>query len=532
MTKTRAPSMRRASVFGIALLAGAVTFFWLSVVSAGPTAEGLAAQPWPDGAEYLDAAVSIHRHGRAAIHIGGEEHPSRYPAGFSLVTAAFLAAGVEPSAAPYRVNQFAGALLLFVMAGWLAKARGVLEAGVASLLLATFPSFVLLCRSPLSEISASVLVLGAVGLLYAFSRGGSLALGASGAALLGLATSFRLSNLFLATLILAAVLSRRAGWRQRFREASALGAAMGLGVLPFFLGNWMSLGHPLENGYGYWVPYWSGSRAFSLEFLQPNLLYDLRELVQREDRFTTANLYGSGSYFGPALVALIGWALWTLRKDRRVVYFAIGCAMYYGAMKLYFFQDARLIFPVFLLALPAVASAIGRAYRRAGHARSSAGLGGLLLLATILGFPGPGGHSETAALLRFERPSSPGLRFAKQLSRIGSEGPPLVLTDMNPPYVHAVTPPDTQVAPLYDNHLYRNNPEVFEFGATERRALVAAALLEERSVWVLTYRRDIRTVHEVSPAPAGYAWEIVATAKGPGLARLVAHRLTPSPMSP
>ncbi|MEM6797656.1 MAG: hypothetical protein AAF725_27055, partial [Acidobacteriota bacterium] len=101
------------------------------------------------------------------------------------------------------------------------------------------------------------------------------------------------------------------------------------------------------------------------------------------------------------------------------------------------------------------------------------------------------------------------------------EAPRLILTDLNPPYVHAMTEPGTQVAPLYDDHLYRNNPKVFEFGEASRRRLVTQALEQGRPVWALTQEHEIRGVHEAFSAPEGFDWEIVASAGGPGLARLV-----------
>ncbi|MEM6797445.1 MAG: hypothetical protein AAF725_25980, partial [Acidobacteriota bacterium] len=468
-------SSRALTILGCALMSAAALYFCLAVPWTATATAGLAAQPWPDGAEYLDMAVSLHRHGRARIHVGGEEHPSRYPAAFSLVTATCLAAGAPPAAAPYRVNLLAGALLLLLMAGWVAKHQGTLEAGVAALLLATFPTFVLLSRSPLSELSASVLVLGGAGFLYSYSgataaqgasaRGalvqGASAQGALGAALLGLSTSFRLSNVLLAPLLAAALLARKGDrWETKARQACVLGAAMALGMLPLFFGNWILLGHPLETGYGYWIPQWSADQAFDLDFLRPNLAYDLRELLQQESRFTTANLYGTGSYFGPTLVALIAWALWTLRADRRRLWsFAAACGSYYGAMKIYFFQDARLIFPIFLMAFPAAGRAVGLAWRGAAASKPRAAVGSVLLIATVAGVPGSGGFSDTAALLSVERPSSPGYRMLVQLPRMPIEAPRLILTDLNPPYVHAMTEPGTQVAPLYDDHLYRNNPK-------------------------------------------------------------------------
>ena len=78
-----------------------------------------------------------------------------------------------------------------------------------------------------------------------------------------------------------------------------------VGLAPLLLYNSSSFGDPLATGYSYWVSEAGGGSTFHPRHLLPNLEYYGRELFQVEEQFTTANLYGNGSYFGPAFALLL-----------------------------------------------------------------------------------------------------------------------------------------------------------------------------------------------------------------------------------
>jgi len=510
----------------VSILVG-LLFFHLSVVRASSAVTaGQAGAPWPDGAEYLDAAVSLARGGACRIHLAGESHPSRYPFGFSLLTAGALVLGVDPAMAPHRANQAAGFALLVLTAAYLWRRKQALEAGSAVLLLATLPAFVILSRSPLSEISGTLLIVAGVWLLYGFSRDGSLVRGGAGAALLALSVCFRTSNLFLFAFIPAASLGRTGcRWRRAWRELVVLAAAAGLGLAPVLAYNLVTFGDPLTTGYDYWVPYWNVSRAFHYRFIAPNLVYDWRELIQQETLFTTANLYGRGSYVGPSFVLLTLISPLGLRVRRRFWCFAAAGLTYFSLMTAFFTSDARLLFPLFVLAAPVAASGLVGVWRRWWKsAKSPVAFAAALLFATaVLGWPA-GGRPDSVDFLWPESPDAPSPAYlvVRQLQRLHEDSPRLVLTDLPPPYVHAVSPPGTIVASLYDDHLFRFNPEAFVFAAPARRRLVGEALAAGRSVWALTHAHDILEIADACPAPAGYTWEVVAREqRTTGIARLV-----------
>lgn len=500
--------------------------FHLSVIAVAPAQTvGKAAAPWPDGAEYLDAAVSLAHEGTYRIHLAGESHPPRYPFGYSLLIAGAIAAGVEPEAAPHRVNQIAGLGLLGLVAWPLWRRGRHLESGLAILLLATLPAFIILCRSPLSEISSTLLIVGSLWLLAAYAGGGPVRRGAAGAALLGLTACFRLSNVLLLAFLPAAAAARHGlRWRRpATREAAILGTAAAAGLLPLLAYNVATFGDLLASGYGYWAPYWDARRAFDSRFLSNNLFYYWRELSEQESTFTTAHLFGHGSYFGPAFAALALGSPLALRARPRRWPFAAAGLLYAGAMGFYFFTDARLLFPLMVVAIPVAAIVCVDLWRRPRR-RALALATSCLCAAAVLGWPGAGGRSNTLELLRPASDARPAAAYQvmRQLRRLHDPDPGLILTELPPPYAHAVLPAGVDVAPLFDDHLFRFNPRVFVYGRDQRRRQIAGALAAGRSVWAVTHARSILDVAD-GPAPAGYVWEIVARDRGGGgIARLVA----------
>lgn len=528
MTRPRPPAdpprLHLLSTAALILLAAGYVYLAVLAAPAAITVERAAA-PWPDGAEYLDAAVSLVRDGTYRIHLAGEAHPPRYPFGYSLPVAAALALGAEPAAAPHLVNRVAAAALL-VLLGLILWRRGRrLEAGLTVLLLATLPAFVILGRSPLSEVPSVLLVTVGVYLLYGYGRGAPPARGAWGALVLGLCVCFRTSNLFLVAFVPAAVVARRGlGARGAVRQLIVLGSFFALGVAPLLVYNAIALGDPLATGYAYWVPYWEASRAFGLQFVEPNLEYYWRELIEAETTTTTASVYGLGSYFTPWFVLLVAVSLCGLRSCRRLWPFALAALGYAATMMLYFYLDARLLLPLMVLALPLAAVGFGDLWRRSPDVGKIA-LGALLALAVSglqLGSVVEGRRFEALALLDPPEEAAPAHRAVARFERLAKPRDPLVLTDMAPPYVHALVAEGALVAPLFDDHLYRHNPQVFVFKRAARADLVARALEQGREVWALTHAHDIFEVQAFFTAPAGHGWEIVSADGTAGIARLVA----------
>lgn len=513
---------------GLLLLVAALAVFLTLAFDRPPPSATV--QPWPDGVEYLDGAVHLARGDGYAIHLAGDRHPPRYPPATSGLITLVLVVGVDPILAPTRLAQLSALGLLALCVAALGRRRPVV-AGLAALLLATLPAFVVLARAPMSAMPSALVTTLAAWLLWCFANGASWRTGLAGAFLLGLSTLFRTSNLFLFGLLPAAAWVRSGGSSLRSR-ADTLGrlglAALG-GWAPLLIFNTLTFGAPLAGGYGHWVPARTGSGALHPKYVLPNLEYYAHEFMQRERLATVADLFGAGSYVGPAFVVAVGLGAWALRRDRRTLPFALAAAAYGAALVLYFFRDARLAFPLLVfgavVAAVGVGELIGRARRRSAGlgARGMAALALVATAAAIVGWPTGSGGS---ALVELDLPAHSARSIAAgellgSYRRLQADGPRLVLTDLPQPLVHAVSPPGVAVAPLLAEHHYLHNPAVFRFGAAERQAAVERACADGLEVWALARRVPIRGLALVQPPPAGHGWEVMRRVGQGGVARLV-----------
>ena len=112
--------------------------------------------PSPDAIEYFAGGLSIAEEGDYQIHVSGQSFPPRYPFGYSLLMVPFFWLGFESIEVPFRVNQVLGAALIACFFVYLWTCRLYLEAGLAALLLTTFPAFINQARSPMSEMPATI----------------------------------------------------------------------------------------------------------------------------------------------------------------------------------------------------------------------------------------------------------------------------------------------------------------------------------------------------------------------------------------
>ena len=150
-------------VLGTLLLLCALTFYYFAVLKIDYRKTNLLdLGPYPDAVEYFAQARSILKDGWPSIQIGYDKLQSRYPVGYPALMLPWLTILPERDAvlAPFRTNQTIGVLLLLAVFGFYAYLAMPLTGGFATLLLATLPGFFTFCRSSMSEISASALVIG------------------------------------------------------------------------------------------------------------------------------------------------------------------------------------------------------------------------------------------------------------------------------------------------------------------------------------------------------------------------------------
>jgi hypothetical protein len=144
--------------------------------------------------------------------------PSRYPFGYPALMLPWLK--VLPTAdavlAPFRTNQSLGLLLLLAVFGFYAHLAMPLTGGFAALLLATLPGFFIFCRSSMSEISASALVVFAFMFAYLGLKEERRWKIYVSAAFLGLSLNIRTQSLFFAPLLLVMAFFPERGTRLRW----------------------------------------------------------------------------------------------------------------------------------------------------------------------------------------------------------------------------------------------------------------------------------------------------------------------------
>src|ERR1044071_876514 len=146
---------------GVLLLVCALTFYYFAVLRTDyRQTKLLDLGPYPDATEYFAQAEALRRNGWPSIQIGYEKLPSRYPFGYPMLMLPWLKVlrGADAVLAPFRTNQTLGFLLLLTVFGFYVYLAMPLTGGFAALLLATLPGFFTFCRSSLSEVSASLLI--------------------------------------------------------------------------------------------------------------------------------------------------------------------------------------------------------------------------------------------------------------------------------------------------------------------------------------------------------------------------------------
>src|SRR6266478_7295539 len=221
VTKTILLTKSATSQFlvGVLLLLCALTFYYFAVLRVDYHKTMLLdLAPHPDATEYFAQAKSLRRDGWPSIQIGYEKLPSRYPFGYPVLMLPWLQ--ILPDAdtvlAPFRTSQTMGLLLLLAVFTFYTYLAMPLTGGFAVLLLATLPGFFTFCRSSLSEVSASLLII--LAFMFAYlgikeERRWKIYLSAI---LLGLSLNIRIQSVLFAPLLLAMALFPMGGNRLRW----------------------------------------------------------------------------------------------------------------------------------------------------------------------------------------------------------------------------------------------------------------------------------------------------------------------------
>src|SRR6266540_2914973 len=310
VTRTMQPtkSVNAQFLAGVSLLLCALTFYYFAVLRIDYSKTTLLdLGPYPDATEYFAQAKALRRDGWPSIQIGYDKLPSRYPFGYPAMMLPWLKilSGRDSVLAPFRTNQTLGLLLLLAVFAFYAYLAMPLTGGFAALLLATLPGFFTFCRSSLSDISASALIVFAFMLAYLGLKEQRRWKIYVSAAFLGLSLNIRMQSLFFAPLLLVMAFFPERGTRLRWLlHCAALPILFLLAASPGLALNIIEFHSPFKTGYDFWVPWtpkWSEHR-FSLRYLPNNVARLWSEFALRRSGFSAANIFGTGTCFVPAFV--------------------------------------------------------------------------------------------------------------------------------------------------------------------------------------------------------------------------------------
>src|SRR6266702_6628310 len=144
---------------GTSLFLCALTFYYFAVLKIDYRKTALLdLGPHPDATEYFAQGTALLKDRWPSIQIGYDKLPSRYPVGYPALMLPWLKILPETDSilAPFRTNQTIGLFLLLAVFGFYAYLAMPLTGGFAALMPDTLPGFFTFCRSPMSEISATM----------------------------------------------------------------------------------------------------------------------------------------------------------------------------------------------------------------------------------------------------------------------------------------------------------------------------------------------------------------------------------------
>jgi hypothetical protein len=510
-------------VISLLLLLCALIFYYFAVLRIDYSKTMLLdLAPHPDATEYFAQAKVLQRDGWPSIQIGYEKLPSRYPFGYPVLMLPWLKILPKADAvkAPFRTSQTMGLLLLLTVFVFYAYLAMPLTGGLAVLLLTTLPGFFTFCRSSLSEVSASLLII--LAFMFAYlgikeERRWKIYLSA---VFLGLSLNIRIQSLFFAPLLLAMALlpMRGMSWRW-FLHCAAIPVVFVLAASPMLILNTIQFHSPLTTGYDLWVPYFSRNHLlFRLRWIPTNAASLWRELSLQPHGYYAADIFGTGTSFVPAFVVLVCIGLFFISLN-----WFVGCAFLAGlssfavTLSYLFGRDGRFYLPLWILLIAvAVLPATWAANSLFAGKRIIAALSIFILFAgACLGYPSRSGYNthqigrlQAWDALHFATSPRRSIaflaeeHFAKRLSRQTG----IVLSDIDPVYLNALLPHSFVAAPIDGKHSYKWS-YTWRYDQPQASALVEHGLQQSLSVYALfTSQDDVAGNQSRLPKVPGYEW--------------------------
>jgi len=506
---------------GVLLLILSLSFYYGTVLRVQfSQTDFLDLGPYPDAVEYFAQANSILKEGSAAIQIGYDKLPSRYPPGYPLLMVPWLAFHPHNGVlAPFRTNQTIGALLLTGSFVLYFAIRRPLAGGLAALLIATQPAFVTFSRSSMSDLSGGAVTVFAFALVYLGLAWRHRWLIYCAAFVLGLSLCIRPQLVFMAPLLIAmALFPANVSWTRWFMHCCLTLVVFAVATSPYFILNTSEFGHPLKTGYEFWVPALADKQAaFSLHNVPPQIALIWFEITASWDQFRVANLFGTGTYVVPAFIFLSILGLPFVRMRRFEISAFLAGTVYFVSIVTYTYVDGRFYIPIFFLL---VALAILPAEWAVGQALKgrvsvlSVGVLAVFLLSCIgypsqSGFEPKGGRSQAWDALHYANHigKSPRYEAQKEFSRACRDAPGIILSDIDPPYLNALLPKPFVAAPIDGTHNYCYS-RLWHYEKAQAVELVTNGLGRGTPVYgLLLPSKQVDQDIKRLPSVQGYSWK-------------------------
>jgi len=518
-------------VVGTLLFLSALTFYYFAVLRVDYNKTmllGLA--PHPDATEYFAQAKALRRDGWPYIQIGYEKLPSRYPFGYPMLMLPWLEVlrGADGVLAPFRTSQTTGGLLLLAVFAFYTYLAMPLTGGFAALLLATLPGFFTFCRSSLSEISASLLIV--LAFMFAYlgvteERRWKIYLSAI---LLGLSLNVRLQSLFFAPLLLAmAVFPMRGAHLRWFFHCAAVPLVFVVAASPMLILNTIQFHSPLKTGYDLWASYFSRHHLlFCLRYIPRNAFMLWKEATLQPLGYDAANIFGTGTSFVPAFVILICAGLLFIRLSWFLCCaFLAGLNSFAAALCYLFGGDVRFYLPLLILLVAIAVLPVTWAAKNlfAGKRIVFALPVFILFAGACLGYPSRSGYNTAGSgrcqawdALHFTASPAQSTEFVAQrdlVRRLRSQ-PGIVLSDIDPVYLNALLPHTFVAAPIDGDHHYKWS-YTWRYERPQALAFVQHGLEQSLPVYALFVSSDEATTKQSRlPVVAGYDWRLLDNSHG------------------
>jgi len=519
---------------GTLLLLCALTFYYFAVLRVDYSKTALLdLDPRTDATEYFAQAKALLKDRSPSIQIGYDKLPSRYAFGYPVLMLPWLKILPEADSilAPFRTNQALGLFLLLAVFVFYLYLAMPLTGGFAALLLATLPGFFTFCRSSMSEISASLLIVFAFMFAY---------LGLAeecrwkiyfSAVLFGLSLNVRIQSLFFAPLLLAMALFPARRMRLRwFLHCAAVPVLFLLAASPVLILNAVEFHSPFKTGYNFWVPYWIENHLlFSLHYIPSNISMLWKEFALRPDRFSVANIFGTGTSFVPAFIVLVCVGLFFIRVNRFVICAFLAGLSYLAVTASYNYQlaDGRFYLPLLILLVGVAVLPVIWASKNLFVAKriipplvvSPEEMTIFILFAmACLGYPSRSGYNATKTdrfqawdAIHFTTPPRQSVQFLAQRRFVKMFGRQagIVLSDIDPVYLNALLPEAFVAAPVDGKHNFGLS-EIWRYDRAQAAALAKRGLDQSLPVYALFVSPEEMTAGQSRlPAIPGYRWTIL-----------------------